>query len=200
MQLQKEILKVLLATHEEARSTRVQSLNPNAILRVIRRLDKSVKIQNVSSEVSFLFDKKYVTKEESDHYKITDLGTDFLNGEIREKKNNSIYIQSNSGNINAISGDGSHIHQIFHRKEYGDLYNELQVLTKAIQDTTELVVEKKQDIIADISTIQSQLTKSNPDKTIIKKAWAFVQGIVTVGDLAGLFVSLAPKIATLIGS
>ena len=54
--------------------------------------------------------------------------------------------------------------------------------------------DQKLDLTSDLATIQSQLSKTKPDKSIIQTVWSSIEKTVTVSG----FVDFVAKITTLI--
>ena len=102
---------------------------------------------------------------------------------------NSPYSNVNITAINSAVqlGSGNVVHESF-----VDLAAELEQLSQDISET-DLTEEEKMSFIADVETINSQLAKSEPDKSIIGTAW----NAITNSPLASLVQSLS-RIAKLI--
>lgn len=99
----------------------------------------------------------------------------------------------NITNINGVTvvGSGNIVNT-----ELTDLSSILSKIEVAITSSNKVSEVEKLNAIADIGTIQSQLSKPEPKKSIIKEAW---QGVELAATSAG-FLDLIQKGAELIGS
>jgi hypothetical protein len=96
---------------------------------------------------------------ETKTYKISDIGIDRLEGASAFHKVES-YSKINVTNINGVTviGEGNVVNT-----QYTDLSRMLSDLEKAVAESAKLENEQKLDVLADISTIQSQLSKPKPN-------------------------------------
>lgn len=123
------------------------------------------------------------------YYQITAAGIDKIEGpgEFTMAKFQGINIQATGQNIITL-GDGNQIDAQF--SELGQALVELRnAITKS--DASEAL---KMILVADIDTIQSQLAKPQPNRSIIAAAWEAVKGAAAI-DGCG---SLVQKVALLI--
>ncbi|HEX6986117.1 MAG TPA: hypothetical protein VF170_12120, partial [Planctomycetaceae bacterium] len=98
-----------------------------------------------------------------------------------------IKIEATGQNIITV-GDGNQVNA-----RYSDVANRLAELKGEFLRST-ISEAQKLDVIADIETVQTQLAKAQPDKTIIARAW---EGIRNTAALAGLIVN-ADKVGELL--
>jgi hypothetical protein len=78
--------------------------------------------------------------------------------------------------------------------KFGDLGQSLSGLRNAV--TSFGVHEStKLELVADIDTIQSQLAKPEPNRTIIKAAWEVVKGAVAINGCTVLVHNIAGLLA-----
>ena len=103
-------------------------------------------------------------------------------------KFHGIKIEATGQNIITL-GDGNQINA-----KFTDLGQSLVALRDAIIASTTPESEKM-TLIADIETIQSQLAKPEPNRTIIRSAWETVKGAASINGCA----SLVQKVVGLIG-
>ncbi len=54
--------------------------------------------------------------------------------------------------------------------------------------------EQKIDVVADIDSIQDQLAKAHPDKSVVGMLWSHVEKIAVGADLAGAVATVLPAI------
>jgi hypothetical protein len=100
-----------------------------------------------------------------------------------------IKIEATGQNIITL-GDGNKINA-----KVSDLGNALAEQREAI---TKADVQKaeKLSVVADIETIQSQLAKPQPSKSIISAAWSAIKGAAVIGEFAGLVERVMDHIGT----
>jgi len=72
-------------------------------------------------------------------------------------------------------------------------------LKQALLQSTSITEEQKLDIVADIDSIQSQLAKANPNRSVIRGAWEAVKGFDTVVGVAEKVGKVAALLAPLLG-
>lgn len=99
-------------------------------------------------------------------------------------KFHDIRIEATGQNIITL-GDGNQIDARF-----GDLGRSLAELRNAIT-TSQAPESTKLEFVADIDTIQSQLAKPEPTRSIIKAAWKVVQGAAAINGCTVLVSKVA---------
>jgi len=198
------IIRHLYSVHQNARG-------PKGVAVGIRDIQKAMKIlgykqKEVNSNLDYLVQKGWVARSEerrtfttprgtaqesiSTTYKISDVGIDRLEGastyQIKEH-----YSQINITNIKGVTilGSGNVVNT-----ELTDLCKILSEIENIISESDELSDEQKLNSIADIGAIQNQLSKPQPNRNIIKEAWAGIKEVVT----AASFIELLGKIEDLI--
>lgn len=126
-------------------------------------------------------------------YKITAAGIDKIEGpgEFTMSKFHGIKIEATGQNIITL-GDGNQIDA-----KFSDLGQALAELRDAITKSDEMEATKM-SLVADIDTIQSQLAKPEPNRSIIKTAWGVVKGAATIGGCVGLVQKVSALISTFI--
>ena len=77
---------------------------------------------------------------------------------------------------------------------YSDLYGALGILGESIKASDKLTEEQKLNAQADVETIKNQIVKSEPDRTIVQRAW---EGLKTVATLEGV-AAAAARVATVL--
>jgi hypothetical protein len=123
-------------------------------------------------------------------FRITAAGIDKIEGpgEFTMSKFHGIKIEATGQNIITL-GDGNQINA-----QFSALGEALAELHKAITKSNAPEGEKM-SLIADIETIQSQLAKPQPNRSIISSAWEAIRGASAIHGCAGL----VEKVAGLIG-
>ena len=130
---------------------------------------------------------------ETKTYKISDIGIDRLEGASTFHREAS-FSKINVTNISGVTviGDGNVVNT-----QYTDLSRMLSDLEKAVAETAKLENEQKLNVLADISTIQSQLSKPKPNTSLIKTIWQGIEGTVTASGFAELVYKIAEFISHL---
>ena len=124
-------------------------------------------------------------------YVITAAGIDKIEGpgEFTMSKFHGIKIEATGQNIITV-GDGNQVNA-----KYGELGQALADLRDAVtnSDTPE---GGKMGLVADIETIQAQLAKPEPNRGIVRAAWATVKGAAAINGCT----TFVTKVAGLIGA
>lgn len=147
-------------------------------------------VEEDTIEKSFTAPGGTVVPSTTRYYRITAAGIDKIEGpgEFTMPKFHGIKIEATGQNIITL-GDGNQINAQF--TELGTSLAELReaVAASQVSEATKL------GLVADIETIQSQLAKPTPNRTIIAAAWELVKGAATIDGCIGL----VHKVAGLIG-
>lgn len=162
--------------------------------------------QEVQSNLTYLISQGWVEEERvqktvaapggtfipstTSFYKITAAGIDKIEGpgEFTMPKFHGIKIEATGQNIITL-GDGNQINA-----KFGDLGQALVELRDAITGSN-APEEQKMSLVADIDTIQSQLAKPSPDRTIVGVAWEAVKSAAAISGCA----ALVERVSSLIG-
>src|SRR6266436_4571068 len=123
-------------------------------------------VEEDTVEKSFTAPGGTVIPSSTSFYKITAAGIDKIEGpgEFTMAKFHGIKIEATGQNIITL-GDGNQVNA-----KFGELGQSLSELRDAVT-SSEVQESKKLELAADIDTIQSQLAKPEPNRTIIKAAW-----------------------------
>lgn len=126
-------------------------------------------------------------------YQITAAGIDKIEGpgEFTMPKSQGININATGQSIITL-GDGNQINA-----QFSDLGQTLVELRNTITQSTTPDVEKM-TLVADIDTIQSQLAKPQPNKSILKAAWETVRAAASIDGCSSLVGKVGQLIAGLI--
>lgn len=113
------------------------------------------------------------------YFQITAAGIDKIEGqgEFTMPKFHDIKIEATGQNIITL-GDGNQIDA-----KFGDIGSALAELRKAITES-DAPESEKLGYVADIDTIQSQLAKPSPNKSIVTTAWEAVRGAASISGAA----------------
>jgi hypothetical protein len=136
-----------------------------------------------------------VIPQSTSFYKITAAGIDKIEGpgEFTMDKFKGIKIEATGQNIITV-GDGNQVNAKFQ-----DAAGALVDLKQALLKSTEISETQKLDIVADIDSIQSQLAKEKPNRTIIQGAWEAVKKLDTVAGLADKVAKIAGLLGPFLG-
>jgi hypothetical protein len=137
-------------------------------------------------EKSFTAPGGTIIPSTTNFYTITAAGIDKIEGpgEFTMPKFHGIKVEATGHNIITL-GDGNQINA-----KFGDLGQSLADLRSAIT-ASESPESTKLELAADIDTIQSQLAKPEPNRTIIQSAWAAVKGAAAINGCAVLVTKIA---------
>jgi len=147
-------------------------------------------VEEDTVEKSFTAPGGTVIPSRTSYYKITAAGIDKIEGpgEFTIPKFHGIKIEATGQNIITL-GDGNQINA-----KFGELGKALADLRGSIT-TSQASEAEKMGFVADIDTIQSQLAKPEPNRSIIRSAWEAVKGAAAINGCT----ALVAKVAGLIG-
>jgi hypothetical protein len=203
------ILRHLFAVHRKAKSPRSAG---QGIKELQSALKGSVgyKQQEVSSNLDYLVQKKWVRQEiesrsfttqrgttqmaEKVTYKISDVGIDHLQGASMYERVD-LHRAINITNVRGVTvvGSGNVVNTSF-----TDLSRTLTELRAALIGSDALDDETKLSAAADIDTIATQIQKPVPDGTIVERAWDAVQKAAAFAGLAEAGAHVAHLLAPLL--
>ncbi len=144
-------------------------------------------LQEVMSNLNYLLSQGWVEEDKveksvplptgtiipqsTSYYKITAAGIDKIEGpgEFTMDKFKGIKIEATGQNIITV-GDGNQVNA-----QYQDAAGALVDLKQALLQSPSVTEAQKLDVVADIDSIQSQLAKANPNRTVIQGAWETVK-------------------------
>jgi hypothetical protein len=201
------MLRYFYDRNRNATSTRGKKGSSVKISDVKRELKTSHELaqQEVQSNLTYLISQGWVKEDvieksytapsgtvvpsTTHFYTITAPGIDKIEGpgEFTMPKFHGIKIEATGQNIITL-GDGNQVNA-----KFGDLGQSLSELRNAVT-SSEVQESTKLELVADIDTIQSQLAKPEPNRTIIKAAWEVVKGAAAINGCT----VLAHKIAGLL--
>jgi hypothetical protein len=121
-----------------------------------------------------------VIPQSTSYYKITAAGIDKIEGpgEFTMDKFKGIKIEATGQNIITV-GDGNQVNA-----KYKDAAGALVDLKQELLKSSSITETQKLDVVADIDSIQSQLSKAVPNRTVIQSAWEAVKNLDTALGLA----------------
>jgi hypothetical protein len=121
-----------------------------------------------------------VIPQATSYYKITAAGIDKIEGpgEFTMDKFKGIRIEATGQNIITV-GDGNQVNA-----RYQDAAGALIDLKQALLQSTAVTEAEKLDGVADLDSIESQLAKAAPNRTVVRGAWEGLKRLETVLGLA----------------
>jgi hypothetical protein len=167
-------------------------LKDNQIISNLTYLLSQEWVKEEIEKKAFTTPKGVSVPSETHYYSITAAGTDKIEGPGRftPKRFSGINIEA-VGSVVTI-GDGNQINVKF--KEAAQALSDLR---NSVSDSNELNDEGKLDIVTDIDSIQDQLAKPNPNKSVIQTLWNGIERSAAVGTLTDLVHRVAPYIIQL---
>lgn len=200
------ILRHLYSVHSKARSPKSAGLKITELGKAL----KPLKLQEVGSNLDYLVQKGWVREviekrmfttlkgttqqAEKRSYKISDLGIDHLEAASMYQRP-SIPSQINVTNIRGVTvvGDGNVVNTTF-----ADGSRALSAIREAVLAQPQLSEERKLGTVADIDSLQAQLQKPDPDKSVVQKLWSGIEKIAAVGGAVDLISKASALIEPLL--
>jgi len=207
--IREKILYHLYELHQRARSLKSAATNIRDLKGAMKQ--KGISQQDVVANLDYLIQKEWVkpvieqktftTKagisvpSTSTRYKITDVGIDKIEGESAFQRRDR-YAGINIKNIQGIIviGDENVVNA-----KYSDLYQVLNELEKSVSLSNELSDEDKLNVTADVESLKNQLSKPEPDKTIVSKLWSGIEKTAKVAGLVHALAQVTPLMQQFIG-
>ncbi len=201
------ILRYLYSVHRNAKG-------PSGVAIGIRDLYDAMKGQgakqaDVVSNLDYLLQKGWVKKEverhtfttkrgtmqhgESKKYKISDIGIDKLEGGSVYRREEA-FSRINITNIHGVTviGTGNIVNT-----ELTELSRNLSALEKAVLSSQSLSEEEKLNTIADLETIQAQVSKPKPTGSVIRTIWTSIERVLQAAEFTELVVKLSALVTQL---
>ncbi|WNZ29957.1 MAG: hypothetical protein IAX21_03620 [Candidatus Bathyarchaeota archaeon] len=202
------ILTELYTVHENARGLTSSRLSISELKKILMKHNLHAKdvvsnldyliqsgwIKVETENYEFTTPKGFTRKQEKKYYKISDVGINYFQGVSKFQKVGEKYEGINITTINGVTvlGNGN----IAVNTQFIDLYKHLSILSEIIAKSSQLSDEEKLNNVGEIETIKAQLMKTNPDKSIIRKAWDKLKPLATIAGIASFF----QKVVSLIGA
>jgi len=165
---------------------------------VVRNLIYLIETGWVNEEVkeSQFFTGKMRIPTEKKSYRISKDGIDYFEGSSKFQKSNKLagISMNDIKNSVIIVGDNNVV-----RNEYKDLFEVLEDLGRQIRINSQLSNEEKLEYQAEVDTIEAQIKKSEPDKSILKTSWGALEKLSTVAGIVEIIEKVRPFILKLIG-
>ena len=150
-------------------------------------------IEVIQQPRSFATPKGGIVPSTTPYFIITAAGIDKIEGpsDFTRDRFQGIRIEATGRNIITV-GDGNQINASF--REVGEALADLRT---AIASSS-LDESQKMDLVADIDSMQSQLAKPHPDRTVLGTLWTGVQSMATLTGLADAISKVVPLISGLL--
>jgi hypothetical protein len=150
-------------------------------------------VEEESIKKEFTGAKGTVIPSTTTFFRISAAGIDKIEGpgEFTMDKFHGIKIEATGQNIITV-GDGNQVDA-----KYGNIGEALSQLRKAVTDSSASEVDKL-TCVADIDTIQSQLAKPSPNKSIVAAAWEGIKGAAAIAGCSSLVTNVGSLLAGLL--
>ena len=209
-EVRKAILVFLHQVHEKARSRRSIRAPISELKREIKK--SGFKEHQIVSELDYLIQagwikvdaeksefttpRGFVKRQTKEYYRISDSGINYFEGPSEFQKVEKSISGVNITNIQGITVVGDQ--NIVVNTQYRELFNRLSLLSEVVRKSDQFSDETKLNYAKDIDTIKDQLSKSLPNKSVIKLVWEKLQPLATVVGIATFFKQVAELIGSVI--
>ncbi|NWF86227.1 hypothetical protein HXY32_00185 [Candidatus Bathyarchaeota archaeon] len=209
-EIREMILKLFYDVHKKAYSPKRMRLKISDFKRKFK--NSGIKSSDLLNNLDYLVQTGFIVKEEDTRQITTSKGTfpsktvyykashttmDYFDGISKfqkvDKSISRVDVTNIQGVTNIISGDSN----VIINSQYVDLYKNLDLLSDVVLKSGSLGNEEKLNYIGEINTIKAQLGKTNPDRSIIKKAWEKLQPLAAVAGIGSFFIKVAELIMRL---
>ncbi len=204
------ILKYLYNIHKKARSLKSARKKISEIKEelkkyglkeqdIISNLDYLIQCGWVKSEeeiIHFKTPKGFTKEQKKQYFKISDAGISYFEGTSKFQKIEKTYSGININNVQGVINIGDN--NIIVNEQHADLYKNLDLLSKVIRSSDKLTDEEKLNYVSEIETIKAQLSKTNPDRNIIKRAWKRMKPLATISGIASFFEKTSKLVSILL--
>ncbi|MBI3110614.1 MAG: hypothetical protein HYZ01_03475 [Ignavibacteriales bacterium] len=211
-QVRQIMLQYFFDRNKNATSRRGKATGAAAPISVIRAELKDshgLSIQQVQSNLTYLLSQGWVEDQPisksfttskggvipaaTSYFIITAAGIDKIGGpsEFTRDRFEGIRIEATGQNIITL-GNGNQVNARY--REVGEALSDLR---EAIKLSDRLDENAKVDLVVDIDSIQDQLAKPNPNKSVIQGLWEGINRAASVAGLAEAASKVAPFIAGL---
>lgn len=201
------ILKFFYGIHKKARSLKSARLKISKVKEGLKKC--GLNNQEIINNLDYLIQTGWILKEiessqirtkrgiitgASEYYKASDKTIDHFEGASKFQR-----IHPTTGiNITNIQGVTVVGDQNIVNAQYSDLYSNLALLSEEVRKSNKFSDEQKLNYVAEIETIKSQLSKTDPDKNIISRAWDKLKMLSEVEGIASFIERIASLIVRLL--
>jgi hypothetical protein len=196
------VLRHLYQVHEHPRGMRVdvgfrdlasamkgKGLNQAATASALDYLEQAGWVARRAEPREFRTARGTVQSSDRVTFKISRVGIDRL-------ERASVYRRPDVASVNITNVAGVTVngdHNVVNTRGV-DAVHALQELARAIE-CSGLANERKLDLIADIGTLETQLAKPHPDRTIVTATWTAVARVADVASLSQVVAAAATSLA-----
>jgi hypothetical protein len=210
-EIREMMLKFFYDVHKKASSRKRIRLKISEVKRRFR--DMGIKSVELMSNLDYLIQTGFIVREEeirqirtnkgvfpskTSYYKASDKTMDYFNGSSKfqriDRSISGINVTNIQGVTNIVAGDSN----VIINSQYIDLYKNLDLLSEVIQKSGSLNDEEKLNFVGEINTIKAQLTKTKPDRDIIRRAWDKLKTLATVSGIISFFEQVVKLIGVLL--
>jgi len=208
-ELRSAILKYFYDKRKSARSLKGSKLKISEIKTDLKKVGMDER--TIASNLDYLIQTDWIIEDTETYqittkgrvinasrqfYKISDKGIDYFEGASKFRKSNP-FSGINITNIQGVMvlGDGNVVNA-----RYGDLYRNLNTLSGELTKSGFFTDEEKLNLVSEIETIKSQLSKTSPDKNIVSRAWEKLKPLATVAGIANFLEKTEVLIRILLGA
>lgn len=212
-QVREIILRYLYERNRSATSRRGKTTGAAVTISVMRaelKASHSLTVQQVHGNLTYLISqgwvedqpvaKSFATKKggvvpaATSYFIITAAGIDRIGGVSAFTRNRfeGIKIEATGQNIITL-GDGNQVNARF--QALGEALSEFR---QAVKDSSNLDATQKMELVVDVDTLQAQLARPTPDRTLIERIWEGINRAASVVGLADAAAKVAPFLTSLL--
>lgn len=212
-QIRQIMLEYFYDRNAKATSRRGKTTGAAAPISIIRKELKAshgLTIQQVQSNLTYLLSQSWVEDQPiaksfttnkggvvpsaTSYFVITAAGIDKIDGpsEFTRDRFDGIRIEATGQNIITL-GNGNRVNAEF--KELGEALADLR---QAATGSTAINDAQKLELVADIDSLQDQLARPTPNRTVVAGLWETINRAASVAGLVEFAHKAAPFIATLL--
>ena len=202
------ILRHLHSVHNKARSPKTAGLWIRELAQALK--PRGFKLQEVASNLDYLVQKGWVREvidkrtfttprgtaqvAEKRTYKISDSAIDRLEAASTYQRS-EVRSHINITNVRGVTivGDGNVVNTAF-----TDLSRSLDDMKQAVLREGALKDDQKLNVISDIESLQAQLQKPEPEKSLIQSLWSGIEKTAAVGEVLELIQRVSELIQPLL--
>lgn len=213
-QIRQIMLQYFYDRNKNATSRRGKKTGAAAPISIIRqdlKASYALTIQQVQSNLTYLLSQGWVEDQPvsksfatgkggivpaaTSYFIITAAGIDKIDGpsEFTRNRFQGIRIEATGQNIITL-GDGNQVDA-----RYQQVAEALSQLRDAVKKSDRINDIDKLNLVSDIDSIQDQLAKPTPNRTVIQNLWEVINRAAALAGLADFSAKVAPYIAGLMG-
>lgn len=151
-------------------------------------------IEEKSVAKSYTTPQGNVVPQQTKFYSITAAGMDKIDGPspYTNDRFSGIRIEATGQSIVNV-GNGNQVNA-----SYQGVGEALSAMRDAVVNSKQIDEETKLDVVSDIESIQTQLAKREPNRTVVRSLWQGLERVATVTGVVDAFQKVVPLIAPII--